>query len=137
MDIQAVRTGLAANVNTIPGLTCYGFVPDSVSEPCFMVGEVDITYDLTFRGMDELIVTCRLLVSRADDAASQKALNAYLGRGAKSVKRAIEDEETLGGACDDVRVQRVQGYRFYQHGSNTYVGAEFIVQVIGDPEPEE
>jgi hypothetical protein len=135
VDIQAVREGLASNViAALPELTCYGFVPDSVSEPCFMAGEVDVDYDLTFGGMDQLTVTCRLLVSRADDAASQELLNGYLSRGDSGVKAAIQADCTLGGACDDLRVVRVQGYRFYQHENATYLGAEFVVQVIGDPE---
>jgi hypothetical protein len=135
VDIQAVRTGLANNVRTaIPELTCYGFVPDSVSEPCFMAGEVDVEYDLSFGGMDQLMVTCRVLVSRTDDAESQQLLNGYLSRGASSIKAALEADSTLSGACDDLRVVRVQGYRFYEHTNATYLGAEIVVQVIGDPE---
>jgi hypothetical protein len=134
MDVEAVRQGLAANADTVAGLNCVGYVPDSISEPMFFPAEVDVTYDGTFRGMDELTITCRVLVGRADDHASQQLLNGYLSRGAQSIKLAIEAEPTLGGACDDLRVQRVQGYRYYQHAGTTYVGAELIVQVIGDPE---
>ncbi|MFI6270732.1 hypothetical protein [Micromonospora zamorensis] len=134
MNITAVRSGIAANANTIDGLNCYGYVPDSISEPAFYAAEVDVTYDTSYGGDDELTVTCRVLVGRADDEASQRLLDAYLSRGAHSIKLAIEAEPTLGGACDDLRVQRVQGYRYYQHQNSTYVGAELVVQVIGSPE---
>lgn len=137
MDIEAVRQGLAANADAIADLNCHGFVPDSITEPCFFPAEVDIEYDKSFGGMDELMITCRVLVGRSDDESSQALLNGYLSRGAQSIKKAIEAEPTLGGACDDLRVMRVQGYRYYQHANITYVGAELIVQVIGDPEPEE
>lgn len=134
MNISAVRAGLAANADTIVGLNCYGYVPDSISEPAFFAGEVDVNYDQSYGALDELIVTCRVLVGRADDEASQRLLDTYLGRGEHSLKLAIEADCTLGGACDDLRVQRVQGYRYYQHQSSTYVGAELVVQVIGSPE---
>jgi hypothetical protein len=29
-------------------------------------------------------------------------------------------------------VQRVQGYRWFEHGTSTYLGAEFAIKVIGD-----
>lgn len=136
MNISAVRSGIAANANTIDGLNCYGYVPDSVSEPAFYAAEVDVTYDLTYGGVDELSVTCRVLVGRSDDEASQQLLDAYLSRGARSLKAAIEADPTLGGVCDDLHVQRVQGYRYYQHQNSTFVGAELVVRVIGSAEEE-
>lgn len=141
MDISAVRAGLAtaaSNVVSDPKLTCFGYVPDSIPEPCFYAAEVDITFDQTFgRGMDELMVTCRVLVSRADDKSSQTLLDGYLkGAGSTSLKAALEGTpgvpQTLDGACDDLHVVRVQGYRFYEHNGTQYVGAELIVRVIGE-----
>ena len=134
MDIGAVRAGLAANASAISELTCYGYAPDSISEPAFHVAEVDIDFTGAFnRGLDELMVTCRVLVGRADDQASQALLDTYLsGVGPKSLKAALEADCTLGGACDDLMVLRVQGYRFYQYGTAQYVGAELIVKVVGD-----
>lgn len=133
MDISLVRQRIAAAASAIAGLTCTGFVPDSVSEPHFFTAETDVTYDRTFGGDMDLEVTCRVLVGRADDEASQKLLDGYLrGSGPASLKAAIESDPTLGGACDDVQVMRVQGYRWYEHGTNQYVGAELVVRVIGD-----
>lgn len=133
MDISLVRERLASAADTITGLTCTGFVPDSVSEPHFYTAETDVTYDRTFGGDMDLQVTCRVLVSRSDDRASQKLLDGYLkGSGAVSLKAALEDDPTLAGACDDLHVVRVQGYRWYEHGTSQYVGAELIVRVIGD-----
>ena len=137
MDIEAVRQGLAAAAATVESLNCYGYVPNSISEPAFFPAEVDIDYDQSYGGMDALTITCRILVGRSDDKASQALLNGYLSRGEQSVKRAIEGTEptqTLGGACSDLQVKRVQGYRYYQHNGSTYVGAELVVFVIGDPE---
>lgn len=134
MDISAVRQGLANNASAIAGLNCYGYVPDSISEPAFVAGQVDVDFTGAMaRGMDTVTVTCRVYVSRADDRAAQKLLDGYLsGSGASSLKAALEADPTLGGACHDVYVERVQGYRWYLFGDTQYLGAELIVRVIGE-----
>jgi hypothetical protein len=132
--ISTVRQGLADAADTITGLNCLAYAPDSVPEPCFYVSEVAVEFDAAFgRGMDDIDFTCMVLVSRADDKASQAKLDGYLsGSGASSVKVALEAAPTLGGACDDLHVKRIQGYRWYTHGDAKYLGAEFVVRVIGD-----
>lgn len=137
MDISKVREGLgnaAGAVVSDPQLTTFGYVPDSIPAPCFFPAEVDVDFTGAFaRGMDELTVTCRVLVGRADDKASQALLDGYLsGAGPMSLKQAIEADGTLGGVCDDLMVLRVQGYRYYEHAGTQYVGAELIVKVVGD-----
>ncbi|MFC7380890.1 hypothetical protein [Sphaerisporangium rhizosphaerae] len=140
MDVGAIRKALADVVrDEIPSLNCFGYVPDDVPEPCFYSGEVEIDFDKTFgRGMDEIAVTCRLLVSRADDRSGQEALDKYLaGSGPDSIKQAIETgrgapgQSALGGLADDLHVQRVQAYRQYLVGDRTYYGAEIVVRIIG------
>lgn len=141
MDIAAVRQALAdAVAAALPDVVCLGYVPDAVTEPCFYAGEVQISFDQAFnRGMDEVFVTCRILVSRNEDAAGQAELDGYLaGSGATSVKAAIEaargapGQAALSGACDDVHVTSVRGYRMYQAAGEEYYGAEIIVRVIGE-----
>lgn len=146
MQVSAVRKALADAARAvvlpagIPSLTCTGFVPDSVTEPHFFVGEVEITYDTAMnRRQDELEITCRVLVGRGDDEASQLVLDALLsGSGPASLKAAIEaargapGQPALGGLADDFRVERVQGYRWYEHAGVQYVGAEIIIRVYGD-----
>ncbi|GIH69443.1 hypothetical protein [Sphaerimonospora thailandensis] len=141
MDVGAIRQALADAVSAaaIPGLSCFGYVPDSVPVPCFYAGEVEIDFDRAFgRGLDEVRVTCRVLVSRADDKSGQAALDAYLaGSGPGSLKTAIEAARgapgvpALGGLAHDVHVVRVQGYRLYTVGEVEYYGAEITVRVIG------
>ena len=141
MEPGAIRDGLAAAVKTgVPSLNTFGYCPDAIPEPCWYAGEVEIDFDRAFgRGMDELRITCRLLVSRADDKSGQAALDRYLaGSGPDSVKAAIEaargapGEAALGGLCDDLHLMRVQGYRMYQVGEVQFYGAEMIVRIIGE-----
>ncbi|HEV2778691.1 MAG TPA: hypothetical protein VGX25_04750 [Actinophytocola sp.] len=133
MDINAVFTGLANGADTIAGLNCFAYAPDAVPPPAFFPFDVDIDFDKAFaRGMDALIVRCRLLVSHADDRSGQKALKEYLaGSGSKSIKQALEADRTLGGACHDIHVQRATGYGLYEHALNQFFGAEFTALVIG------
>ncbi|MEU6491089.1 hypothetical protein ABZ890_11930 [Streptomyces sp. NPDC046984] len=146
MQISAVRAAIARAAQAVvlpdglPKLTCTGYVPDAVTEPHFFTGEVDVTYDRAMgRAMDELQIVCRVLVGRGDDIASQEVLDALLsGGGPASLKTAIEaargapGEYALDGLADDLQVMRVQAYRWYEHGSSTYVGAELVIKVIGD-----
>lgn len=139
---DALATAAAAAVMPagVPALTCTGYVPDAVTEPHFFTGEVDVEFDKAMgRRLDELTITCRVLVGRGDDRSSQEVLDALLsGSGPASLKAAIEaargapGEYALGGLAHDLHLMRVQGYRWYEHAGVTYVGAELVVKVIGD-----
>lgn len=145
MQISEIRDAIATAARAvvlptgIRKMTTTGFTPDAVTEPHFFVGEYTQEFDKTFaRGMDELEFTCRVLVGRTDDRASQKVLDGLLsGAGPASLKAAIEAARgapgvlALGGLADDLHVKRVQGYRWYEHQGTTYVGAELIIRVIG------
>jgi hypothetical protein len=146
VQISDVRDALAeaARAVVLPTgvakLTCTGYVPDAVTAPHFFVGEYEQTFDRAMgRGLDEVVFTCRVLVSRTDDRPSQRVLDAMLsGSGPASLKQAIEvargapGEYALGGLAHDLHVQRIQGYRWYEHAGATYVGAELTIKVIGD-----
>lgn len=146
MQISEVRDALAAAARAVvlptgvPRLTCTGYVPDAVTAPCFFVGEVEITFDRAMgRAVDELLFTCRVLAGRADDRSAQRILDALLsGGGPASLKQRIEaargapGEMALGGLADDLHLERVTGYRWYEHAGTSYVGAELTVKVIGD-----
>ncbi|MFG2699533.1 hypothetical protein [Streptomyces sp. NPDC048386] len=146
MQISDVRAAIAtaASAVVLPDgigkLTCTGYTPDSIVAPHFFVAEYTQDYDKAFgRSKDELEFTSRVLVSRSDDQASQRILDAMLsGSGTASLKVAIEaargapGEYALGGLADDLHVTRVQGYRWYEHEGAQYVGAELIIRVIGN-----
>jgi hypothetical protein len=141
MDISAVRTAIANAVYTaIPSLTCFGYMPSAIPEPAFITGEVEITFDRAMgRGLDELAVTCYLLVSRADDQAGQQTLDKYLkGSGADSVKAALvaargaPGQLALGGLAHDLHLTAVRGYGLHEIGGVEYFGALLTVRVWGE-----
>lgn len=124
---------LALAVEPVEGIMrADAFVPDSATEPHFYAGEITELFDQTFGGMVDVEVICRLLVARSDDDNRQAQLKRYMARtGPTSIKAAIEADPTLGGACHDLHIKRVQGHRLYKVGESTYYGAEWPVRVIG------
>ncbi|MET7643046.1 hypothetical protein ABZS83_05255 [Streptomyces sp. NPDC005426] len=135
----AARTGVALP-DGIGKLTATGYIPDAVVTPHFFCGEYTVDFDKAMnRSLDEVELTCRVLVSRADDRSAQAILDGMLaGKGPASLKRAIEDargapgEYALGGLADDLHVVRMQGYRWYEHQGTQYVGAELVIRIIGE-----
>ncbi|MEU0397945.1 hypothetical protein ABZ208_35370 [Streptomyces sp. NPDC006208] len=121
-------------------LVCTGYVPDAITTPAFFCGEYSVEFDKAMRrSLDEVELTCRVLVSRSDDRAAQRLLDAMLaGAGAASLKAAIEaargapGEYALGGLAHDLHVMRIQGYRWYEHQGTQYLGAELVIKVIGE-----
>lgn len=146
MQFSTVRERIAAAAAAVVmpagagSLTCTGYVPDSVMAPHFFCAEMDITYDKAHnRALDVAEITCRALISRADDKSAQVVLDALLsGSGTSSLKAAIEaargapGQYALGGAAHDLQVMRVQGYRWYEHNGTQYLGAELVIKVIGE-----
>lgn len=134
-----IRNGLKARLDTISGLRTHAFVVGDIAPPAAVIipgdpsrkGVFAIDFDATMgRGSDDYIFTVLLLVSNKVERVSQEALDAYLeGSGATSVKAAIEGEKTLGGVCHFANVVGVRDYGLVTYGGQTYVGAEFIVEV--------
>lgn len=146
MQPSAVRDAIAnaARAVVLPAgigkLTATGYVPDAIVAPHFFCGEYGITFDRAMRRkLDEIELTCRVLISRSDDRAAQQVLDSLLaGSGPASLKQAIEaargapGEYALGGLAHDLHVMRMQGYRWYEHAGTQYIGAELVIKVIGD-----
>lgn len=146
MQISAIREAIAEAAravvlpDSLPKLTCSGYVPDSIVAPHFFVAEYEQDFDKAMgRSLDELMFTTRVLVGRADDRSAQQLLDSMLsGSGPASLKEVIEiarggpGEYALGGLAHDLHVMRVQGYRWYEHAGATYVGAELTIKVIGE-----
>jgi len=144
--MAAIREAIADAARTvvlpdgIAKLTCTGYVPDAVTVPHFFAADYSVDFDKAMRrSLDEVELTCQVLVGTSDDRAGQRILDALLaGSGPSSLKAAIEaargapGEFALGGLAHDLHVMRVQGYRWYEHQGTTYVGAQLAVKIIGE-----
>lgn len=129
-SVTDIRTALATAMGTISGLRTAATIPDAPRPPQAIVVPDRIDYDLDMaRGADRFYFTIILLVSRADDRASQNNLDAYI-TGAGSIKTAIESDRTLGGVVNTCRVTQMRNYAAVSVGEVLYLGAEFDVEVV-------
>ena len=108
MNPTAVRTGLATALQTISGLRCFDYVPDSLSPPAAIVEPLEIEYGTAMaNGLNHCMGYVLIVVGRMSDRSSQDRIDAYVNTsGASSVVTAIEADTTLGGACSTLQVLR-------------------------------
>jgi hypothetical protein len=142
MDITAVRQAIANQITTvIPApLTSVWYVPDMATEPMVWLRPTQIQYDKAYgpHGFEQINFEVTLVVSRADDIASQVNLDQYIhGTGPLSVKAAIESgREQYGGTAylgifDDCWVSEVNAYQYFKLGDATFLGASWTLMVVG------
>lgn len=115
MNLTAIRAGLTTNVLTaIDDVTMTGYLMVPAVPPCF---EIDFppdsfVYDQSYgRTSEELRLIVRGIVALGESDEAQVRLDGWLSDGDENVKAAIQADKTLGGACDDLRVERATGHR--------------------------
>lgn len=146
MDYSLVKQALADAVTAyeIPDFDAYPYLPDNPHLPCFVAGEVEILINNSFGpgpgGYDQATITCSVFVSDADDLDGQRKLDQLISRtGVYSVRAALwaargaPGQAALGGLCDDLSLDRIDGYGLVQLGDNrSYYGANLTVRLIGN-----
>ncbi|WP_427422662.1 hypothetical protein [Lysinibacillus fusiformis] len=133
-SLTAVRDGLKARIETITGVTGYARAVGEVNVPAVVVTPGQIVFDDAMqRGSDLLTFTLVLLVTLGDSDLAQQQLDEYLaGSGDRSIKAAVEGDQTLGGVADWTDVKGVQAYGLIEYAGRQYVGARFPVEVNVD-----
>jgi hypothetical protein len=139
--MTAIRMGLAANLNRIPGMQCSPWQLANPTPPCshVFVGETDFSEGTSGGGFSSPPWVVQVLVSEAGgDIAGQMQLDEYLSddtTSERSVRRAIEADPSLGGAASDLFVASCTGSRYFAfEGRPPVLGAEWRVNVIA-PDP--
>lgn len=133
MSIADIRAGLARNIATVSGLRVAAEIPDNPSPPIAVIALNNVSYDLDFnRGMTLYNFTVTLIVGRVAERDAQRKLDAYAGNGDRSIKTAVQSDRQLGGAAFDVRLSEMSTLGSLQLGENTYLAADFAVQVYGE-----
>ena len=132
MSPSQVRDGLKTRLQTITGLRVYDLIPEPVTPPCAVVGQLDLTFDIdNARGLDQANVDIYVIVQRFSERAGQDKLDGYLaGTGATSIKAAIEGDRTLGGACQTLRVTSAESGT-YDSQSNTFLSYRYRLTIWG------
>lgn len=135
-DVTAIREGIAAAINAaIPELQMSAWQLANPTPPAAHVFPDDIDWrDASSNsGITAPPMKVQVLISDASgDIGAQQNLDAYIDDGNdRSIKRALEQDPTLGGACSDLFVASCSGARFYQfEGRPPALGAEWRVEVL-------
>jgi len=135
MGIAAIRDGLEMRLETIGGLRIYHEMPALIaSTPAILVKPEAGEYDFEMGGskISHVFVLTLLVSLGQGHERAQAELDAYLApTGANSIKAAIEAEQTLGGACDDLRVRRYYDYTGHIYAGTQYLGVKLECEVWG------
>jgi len=122
--ISQVATGLQTRLATISGLRTFSYQPEQENPP-FAYPEINrVDYHRAFSGGDVVMDwTIYVVVGRWLDRTAHASLDDYLSySGAKSVRAAIEADQTLGGVCSTLIVR--SGADITSLDAN---GAQFLV----------
>lgn len=112
-SLAGVKAGLKARFAAyLPdGVRCYAEEPASPATPAVIVyGPIEGTrYDTDFDGVVLWNFAVIVLVPPADLTRAQDAMNAYLSpTGARSLRAALREDESLGGVAHYARVIGVE-----------------------------
>jgi hypothetical protein len=132
MQPSQVRDALKTRLQTISGLRVYELIPEPITPPCAIVGQLDFTFDIdNARGLDQANVDIYVIVQRFSERAGQDKLDGYLaGTGATSIKAAIEGDRTLGGTCQTLRVIGAESGT-YDSQSVTFLSYRYRLTIWG------
>jgi hypothetical protein len=132
INISGVREALGNNLMTISGMRVYDTIPDVVTPPCAVVGQLDFTFDINnARGLDQASVDIYVIVQRISERAGQNKLDQLLaGTGNGSIKTALESDRTLGGLVNTLRVISAESGT-YNSGDQSFLSYRYNVTVWG------
>jgi hypothetical protein len=134
--ITGIMLGIKERLDTIDRLNAYSVEPASPIYPAAWPLLRTIDYDADMDGHSTATIGITVAVGGRDLGQAQSNLAYYLSpAGTRSIKGAIEGaadhDVTLGGACDSVRVTRVEGVFASQiAGVGPIVQAVFICEVF-------
>jgi hypothetical protein len=131
-NVNGVRDALKSNLQTITNMRVYDTIPDIVTPPCAVVGQLDFTFDIdNARGLDQASVDVYVIVQRISERTGQDKLDNFLaGSGNGSIKTAIESDRTLGGLVDTLRVISAESGT-YTSGDQSFLSYRYNVTIWG------
>ena len=131
-NVNGVRDALKTNLQTISRLRIYDTIPDIVTPPCAVVGQLDFTFDIdNARGLDQASVDVYVIVQRLSERTGQNTLDDFLaGSGKGSIKTALESDRSLGGLVDTLRVISAESGT-YSSGDQSFLSYRYNLTIWG------
>lgn len=131
MDLGNVMQAVADRLDTIAGLRCFGYPPDTVHPPAAIVTYPELLdFDGAYaRGMDQVTLPVVVVVGRVDVRSTRDALAGYCdGSGASSVKAVLESGTY--SAFHTIRVTSAE-FDVATIGGTEYLTATFTLDIVG------
>jgi hypothetical protein len=132
-SVTAIRDAIAAQLSLITTLNVYSAVSDSVMVPAAIVGiPQSIEYDYTFRSANfKMMIPIRVLAARIQEDYAQELLDAYISyEGASSIPLSLGLDTQLSATVQTSRVTEARNYGVYEVEGISYLGVEFMLEVI-------
>jgi hypothetical protein len=131
-NINGIRDALKNNLQNITNLRVYDLIPDIVTPPCAVVGQLDFTFDIdNMRGLDQASVDVYVIVQRISERSGQDKLDNFLaGSGSGSIKTALESDRSLGGLVDTLRVISAESGT-YNSGDQSFLSYRYNLTIWG------
>jgi hypothetical protein len=123
---------VSTQLDTITGLRCFAYPPDSITPPAAIVSyPEDLPFDATYdRGADTVLLPVIVAVGKVHDRSTRDLVAAYCdGSGASSIKAVLEAGTYT--AFDSLRVVSVE-FDVVRIGSADYLSALFDLDIIGN-----
>lgn len=132
IKISQVREAIGTNIENITGMRVYDSIPDIVTPPCAVVGQLDFIFDIdNARGLDQASVDVYVIVQRLSERSGQATLdNLLAGTGSTSIKTAIESDRTLGGLVNTLRVISAESGT-YTSGDQSFLSYRYNLTIWG------
>lgn len=140
MNIDAIAAAAGAAVKAeIPAMMVMDNPLVMPQPPSWTLFDFTVDTHKTFNFASEVSLTFRVIVGRQDPESGGKFVRDLAGDGVGTPFYALEKPhilglggQTLGGACDDFKVETVRGYRLYVYGTVSFIGYEMVCKAIGE-----
>jgi len=144
-DLNAVFDALAATWNNLTTgdaygavaekLTCYAEVVGQVNVPAVVLELDDLDWDLNMAdGADAFTIVATILIKTQETKGAQRALRRFLSRspgaGVAKLKKALKDNQTLGGLVSYADMTTVRRVGLINYDAVDYQGAELVIEVV-------
>jgi hypothetical protein len=131
--LSEIRGGLQRRLQSIAGLRASDVWPDQINCPQALVKPLNHTFRLKpgtgFTKFNFEVVFLAAPLQNSLERA-QRALDPYLDeKGPKSIKEALEADDSLGGVANGVQVTGWREYGSLEVNGIEYLGVKFDVEV--------
>ena len=129
--VKQVRDGLEVRLKTIAGLNAASYLPEQINTPVGFPVLASIDYRGAFRGGNvQMVFAVHVIVGRYQDKDAHDALSDYLAYdGAKSIRAALDGDQTLGGVCQGLILESSTDISTVSVAAGDYLQLQCLVTV--------